>query len=127
MTPATHDSGHGIMTPATASALAHLASRFGTPSYVYFVEPMRQRVARLRAAFGARFAVSYAVKSNPNVALLRALAGSVEYVDASSAGEITRARRAGFDPARIAFSGPAKRDFEIEHARLSEKAAEWFA
>jgi diaminopimelate decarboxylase len=91
------------MTPATASALAHLASRFGTPSYVYFVEPMRKRVEWLRAAFGERFAVSYAIKSNPNVALLRALAGSIEYVDASSAGEVTRALRAGFDPTAIAF------------------------
>jgi len=108
------------MTPATASALAQLASRFGTPSYVYFIEPMRRRIEHLREAFGDRFTVSYAVKANPNVALLRALRAALTAVDASSAGEIARAIRAGFAPAGIAFSGPAKRRFEIDYALQAE-------
>ena len=38
----------------------------------------RQRIARLRAAFGGRFALSFAAKCNPNPALLAWLAERVE-------------------------------------------------
>ena len=104
------------MQQAVASALTRLATEYGTPLYVYFAEPIRQRLCALHEAFGDRFTVSYALKCNPNVSLLRALHGVLHSVDASSAGEIARAMRAGYLPQDIAFSGPAKRAFEIEFA-----------
>ncbi|MFT3967147.1 MAG: type III PLP-dependent enzyme, partial [Sphingobium sp.] len=51
--------------------LRHAAELHGTPSFVYFTDDIEKRIGHLRDAFQDRFALSYAVKSNPNPALLR--------------------------------------------------------
>ncbi|BCS31976.1 diaminopimelate decarboxylase [Luteitalea sp. TBR-22] len=102
--------------PLPVGILRRVAARAGTPAFVYFVDPMRARVRALGEAFAGRFDVSYAIKSNPNVALLRALRGPLAWLDASSAGEIARGIEAGYAPGRIAFSGPAKREVEVAYA-----------
>jgi diaminopimelate decarboxylase len=96
--------------------LQHAVTSFGTPSFVYFTDPISQRIARLRSAFGNRFALSYAVKSNPNPALLEWLDERVEFLDVSSIGELRLAERAGWSPARASFTGPGKRDYEIRQS-----------
>jgi diaminopimelate decarboxylase len=101
---------------ATDDWLNEAAGRFGTPAFVYFTDPIERRIAALRLAFGDRFALSYAVKSNPNPALLTWLNGRVPLLDLSSIGEMRLAVAAGWDPARISFTGPAKRDFELAEA-----------
>jgi diaminopimelate decarboxylase len=50
--------------------LADVARQFGTPYFIYFLDDVQARLDALRQAFGGRFEVSYAVKSNPNPALL---------------------------------------------------------
>lgn len=78
------------MSPASADPDRHLAAaadRFGTPAYVYFADVIETRLAGLRAALGRWFAVSYAVKSNPNPALLDWMRGRLDYLDISSGGE----------------------------------------
>lgn len=92
--------------------LERAASQFQTPAYVYFTDLIEQRIALLRD----RFALSYAVKSNPNPALLRWLNGRIEHLDISSVGELRLAVQAGWDPAQISFTGPAKRELELEEA-----------
>jgi diaminopimelate decarboxylase len=62
------------------------------------------------------FSLSYAVKANPNVALLRRLLPEISYTDVSSYTELERAIAAGCDPAKITFSGPAKRIPELRGA-----------
>jgi diaminopimelate decarboxylase len=97
-------------------ALQRVAERHGTPSYVYFAQAIEARIDKLHAAFGGRFALSYAVKSNPNPALLAWLNGRVELLDVSSIGEFVLGVRAGWEPARLSFTGPGKRDFELRQA-----------
>ncbi|MET0587972.1 MAG: type III PLP-dependent enzyme [Novosphingobium sp.] len=96
--------------------LERAASEFQTPAYVYFTDVIEQRIALLRDRFDGRFALSYAVKCNPNPALLRWLNGRIEHLDISSVGELRLAVQAGWDPAQISFTGPAKRQFELEEA-----------
>lgn len=96
--------------------LQDLARRFGTPCYVYFVDQVRERLQALRSAFRGRFAISYAVKANPNLGLLARLRDEVERLDVSSVGEVERALQAGYPAGRLSFSGPAKRPFELERA-----------
>jgi diaminopimelate decarboxylase len=96
--------------------LARAASSFGTPSFVYFMSVIDARAAELRAAFGSRFALSYAAKSNPNPALLGRIKDSIEFLDVSSVGELRLGLRAGWDPSRASFTGPGKRDFELREA-----------
>jgi len=95
------------------SAFADLAERFGTPCFVYDEAAIHARVARVRNAFGGRFEISYAVKSNPNRAILRSLRGVVERLDLSSAGELLLAEETGWDAATWSFVGPAKRRSEL--------------
>lgn len=103
--------------PASVRAALRKAARtVGTPCYVYFAERMQARFDELRDAFGGRFRVSYAVKANPNAALLRELGGRADYLDVSSIGEIELAIASGFDADRLTFSGPAKRAEELERA-----------
>lgn len=110
------------MTPAR---LLEAASRFGTPLYVYDFEAVAERFARLHRLFGRHFGVSYAIKANPNLELMKAMldfggsngsGGGVESFDASSIAEVEQALAAGMAAAGISFSGPAKRPVEIRRA-----------
>jgi diaminopimelate decarboxylase len=98
------------------STLVDVAQRFGTPCYVYFMEDIAARCAALRQAFAGRFRISYAVKANPNVGLLRRLRAHADALDVSSGGEMQHARRAGWPPQRMSFTGPGKRAQELAAA-----------
>lgn len=96
--------------------LQRAAEHIGTPSFVYFAQAIEARIEKLRVAFKDKFALSYAVKSNPNPVLLEWLNHRVELLDVSSIGEFLLAERAGWDPSRISFTGPGKRVFELKQA-----------
>ncbi|WP_347266554.1 type III PLP-dependent enzyme [Paracoccus sp. (in: a-proteobacteria)] len=93
--------------------LAAAAARFGTPAYVYASDVIAARLAHLRAHLGRWFEISFAVKSNPNPALLGWMLENVEHLDISSGGEFALARQAGWPSGRISFTGPAKREAEL--------------
>jgi diaminopimelate decarboxylase len=95
------------------STLVDIAQRFGTPCYVYFMEDIAARCEALHQVFAQRFKISYAVKANPNVGLLRRLRAHIDALDISSAGEMQRALRAGWPPQRLSFTGPGKRPQEL--------------
>jgi len=92
------------------------AQQFGTPVYLYDLDILTARLALLSGLFGDRFGLSYAVKANPNMAILQAVKPWLATFDASSIAEVERALVAGMAPARITFSGPAKRDAELQRA-----------
>lgn len=98
------------------SPLEAIVAEHGTPCYVYLMDDIRDRIAQVRATFGDRFAISYAVKSNPNPDLLRRLREQVDTLDVSSGGELELALATGWEPARVTFTGPAKRAPELAAA-----------
>jgi len=102
--------------PSVDETLRSVARAFGTPSFVYLAPEIEDRAALLRAAFGGRFALSYAVKSNPNQGLLAWMKDHVEFLDVSSIGELRIGLRAGWEASRASFTGPGKRDFELKEA-----------
>lgn len=108
------------MTPAdtvnTATRLADAAARVGTPLYAYDMDAIHARFAQLKSLFGRHFGVSYAIKANPNIELMRRILPLVATFDVSSYHEAERALAAGMPPTRITFSGPAKRETEIRRA-----------
>jgi diaminopimelate decarboxylase len=101
---------------ADREALLAAARTLGTPLYLYDLDAVRTRLALLRGAFGSQFGISFAIKSNPNLALLKALAPLVDSVDVSSFAEAERAISAGCDAGRITFCGPGKRPEEVRRA-----------
>lgn len=92
------------------------AHQYGTPGFIYFTDDIDRRITELNAAFAGRFALSFAVKSNPNPALLRWLETRLSFLDISSIGEMRLALAAGWDADRLSFTGPGKRDFELAQA-----------
>lgn len=95
-------------------ALADIAREYGTPTYVYAASSIRDQYQKLAGALGKALPADrqpllcYACKTNSNIAilsLLRALGSSIEVV---SEGELIRALKAGFDPAKIVCEGVGK-------------------
>jgi diaminopimelate decarboxylase len=98
-------------------ALAEIAERYGTPCFVYSRAAVEDAYRRFDGAFGdAPHLVCYAVKANPNLALLNLLARLGSGFDIVSGGELARAIAAGADPAKIVFSGVGKTSAEMQRA-----------
>jgi len=95
-------------------ALDALAERFGTPTYVYSRRAILAAFAAYTGALAGRPAlICYAVKANPNLALLDLLARAGAGFDIVSGGELARVLAAGGDPRKVVFSGVGKTDAEI--------------
>lgn len=99
-----------------ASAFEALAGAYGTPFFLYDADAVNARIRAVRDAFEGKVEVYYAVKSNPNLALLRAVAEVADGLDISSGGELQQALLAGFDASRLSFAGPAKTSAELSDA-----------
>ncbi|HEX4267090.1 MAG TPA: diaminopimelate decarboxylase [Steroidobacteraceae bacterium] len=91
-----------------------LVGRVGTPLHAYSASAIRQRIRDLQAAMqGLDTLVCYAVKANPNLAILQIMADAGLGADIVSGGELRRSLRAGIPAERIVFSGVAKSAGEI--------------
>ena len=82
------------------------ARTFGTPLYVFDGRVLEKRVRRLRSALPDNVGLCYAVKANTFIIPL--LAGSVERLEACSAGEARICLDAGTQPERLVISGVNK-------------------
>lgn len=102
--------------------LAKLVSDFGTPLYVYsqsqILENFRSFKKAIEKSSGRNY-VSYAVKANSNVEILKLLAAEGAGASVVSGGELRTTIRAGFNPNKITFDGPGKTDEEITLALAS--------
>jgi diaminopimelate decarboxylase len=98
--------------------LAEIADAVGTPVYVYSTATMCRHVAALRSALESlnHPLVCYAVKANPNAAVIATLAKAGLGADVVSGGEYRRATAAGVEPEKIVFSGVGKTDAELRLA-----------
>lgn len=97
--------------------LSAIASEVGTPLYVYSAAALRARVTALDEAFGGYpHAIHYALKANSTLALARLLREQGCGADANSVWEIEVARKAGFAPSDIVFTGVGKSPAELECA-----------
>lgn len=96
--------------------LTELATRFGTPCYVYSRAAIVRQWEAFQAHMPAPHKVCYAVKANSNLAVLQVLAELGAGFDVVSGGEIARVLRAGGLAKNIVFSGVGKSDAEIRYA-----------
>jgi diaminopimelate decarboxylase len=98
--------------------LPAIAEAVGTPVYVYSTATMVRHVRVFRAALEplADPLVAYAVKANPNGAVLATLAREGVGADVVSGGEYRRARAAGIAADKIVFSGVGKTAAEMRLA-----------
>lgn len=95
---------------------AELILKFKTPLYVYDADIIRAKYQRLRENMPPHVRVFYAVKSNPNLAVVRTLDELGCGFDVASIGELAAIKKLAIDGSRVVFTGPGKSDEEIEMA-----------
>jgi diaminopimelate decarboxylase len=97
--------------------LSAIADAEGTPLYVYSAAALRARYRAIDDAFGDYpHALHYALKANSTLAIARLMRELGSAADANSIWEIELARKAGFQPADIVFTGVGKSPAELECA-----------
>ena len=99
-------------------ALSEIAREAGTPVYVYSTATIRHHAQVMTKALSGLGdpLIAYAVKANPNPAVLTILASEGLGADIVSIGEYRQARAAGVLPERILFSGVGKSSEEMAEA-----------
>ena len=98
--------------------LSEIARDVGTPVYIYSAATIRHhaRVMTQSLAGLGEPLIAFAVKANPNPAVLAILAAEGLGADIVSIGEYRQARAAGVHPQRILFSGVGKSAAEMAEA-----------
>jgi len=94
--------------------LEPIAAEHGTPLYIYSAATIDERYRAIDDAFaGCPHSIHYALKANSTLAIARRLRALGSFADANSGGEIEVARRAGFTPSQIVFTGVGKTMAEL--------------
>jgi diaminopimelate decarboxylase len=98
--------------------LPEIAAAVGTPVYVYSSTAMRGQAQALRQALSGLGdpLIAYAVKANPNAAVIATLGAEGLGADIVSGGELARALAAGIPANKIVFSGVGKTREEMTQA-----------
>jgi len=98
-------------------ACSELASRFGTPLYVYSRQLIENAWHAFDQALSARpHLVCYALKANSNLGVLSLLGKLGSGFDIVSVGELARVKAAGCDLSKVVFSGVGKSPEEMATA-----------
>lgn len=98
-------------------ALEALVKKHGTPLYVYSQKTITDHFRKLDEALApVPHLICFAVKSNSNLSILRALANLGSGFDIVSEGELRRVMAAGGDARTCVFAGVGKTEAEIEFA-----------
>jgi diaminopimelate decarboxylase len=102
--------------------LALIAEQVGTPVYIYSQATLTRHARVFREALSGLNdpLIAFAVKANPNLAVLKILANEGFGADVVSGGELTRALSAGMKPQDIVFSGVGKTHAELLQALEAE-------
>jgi diaminopimelate decarboxylase len=105
-----------MMLPARVRDLAsRLDADHALPAYVYDLGALAAHAAAIRGALPRSVEFYYAVKANPDAAVLRTVAGHADGLEVSSGGELVHAA-AAVPGARVAFGGPGKTFAELASA-----------
>jgi diaminopimelate decarboxylase len=98
-------------------ALTDIAKEYGTPCYVYSKQALTQAFNDFQAGLAdTDHLICFAVKANPNLAVLNVFAQLGAGFDIVSGGELARVLAAGGDPQKVVFSGVGKTADEMRAA-----------
>ncbi|WP_447727561.1 diaminopimelate decarboxylase [Sphingomonas koreensis] len=93
-----------------------IAAEVGTPVYIYSTATLERHASVLKDALAdlPNVHIAFAIKANPNLAVLGVLARQGYGADVVSGGELKRALAAGMKPEDIVFSGVGKTRAELQ-------------
>jgi diaminopimelate decarboxylase len=98
-------------------ALTTIAEQYGTPCYVYSKQALTQAFNDFQAGLtNTDHLICFAVKANPNLAVLNVFAQLGAGFDIVSGGELARVLAAGGNPQKVVFSGVGKTASEMRAA-----------
>jgi len=101
--------------------VSNICETVGTPLYVYSHRTLVDHYRKLDTAFSEiEHLICFSVKSNSNIAVIRALVKEGAGTDIVSGGELFRSLKAGVDPQKVVFAGVGKSMEEIEYALNSD-------
>lgn len=99
------------------STLLSIAETYGTPTYVYREQTIRDRIEQLRTHLdGVPVRLLYAMKANHSVPVLEVMRDMGLGIDAVSPAELEMALRMGFEPGNILYSANNMTDAEMDTA-----------
>ena len=94
-----------------------IAKKFGTPLYCYSYLKLRENINNFKDNFKLFSPlICFAVKSNPNINIIREIKRLGLGADVVSIGELIIALKSGINPNKIVFSGVGKTSNEISFA-----------
>lgn len=100
--------------------LSKISDKYKTPIYIYSKNKIEKNYLKYKNAFEKNninnYQISYAIKSNDNLSILKILKNLGSGVDTVSVGEIQKAILAGFDTSKIVFSGVGKTEEDLTFA-----------
>ncbi len=92
----------------------NIASKYGTPTYVYDMDQIKARYQYLKDAFPwPALNICYAMKANYNPDILKTLGSIGAYIDAVSPGDLYLALQCGFDISRIIYTANNMKESEV--------------
>ncbi|CAN5405732.1 diaminopimelate decarboxylase [soil metagenome] len=95
--------------------MSRIAAEVGTPVYIYSRATLERHAQVFRAGLkdAGRIHLAYAIKANPNLAVLKVMANEGYGADVVSGGELMRSLAAGIPAHDIVFSGVGKTRAEL--------------
>lgn len=97
--------------------VSDIAKKIQTPFYLYSYKTLIDHYRKLKDAFDSmKPLVCFSVKSNSNLAVLRALVKNGAGLDIVSGGELYRAKLVGINPKKVVYAGVGKKPDEIRDA-----------
>lgn len=99
--------------------ISEIANQFGTPLFIYSKQRLLNNINAFKNAAhntGHPWKISYALKANSNIELLRIISAQNVGASVVSGGELQAALKTGFPAEQITFDGPGKTDSEIDLA-----------
>ena len=98
-----------------------LVAEYGTPLYIYSSGTLLRHLRAYTDAFkDYPHIICFALKANPNIAILRLFAKNGGGADIVSGGELYKALKAGIPPQKIVYAGVGKTEEEIKFALRSK-------
>ena len=106
-----------LTVPAGVRALAEQLGGHDAalPAYIYDLDGLAAHLTAIRAALPAAVELCYAVKANPDPAVLRVVARQANGLEIASGGELAHVA-AAVPGARLTFGGPGKTPAEVTAA-----------
>ena len=102
----------------TETELREIAEKYQTPSFVFDVQALKERMKAVKEIVGEQVHICYSMKANPF--LVPAMSECVEKLEVCSPGELSICEHLGVEMGKVIYSGVSKTIANIRQAVRDE-------